>query len=70
MSAHAVSRQADLRSVQLVVHLPEEKPRQLLGHVAVHVVSVVVRCFGRVDVEPRTTAKVVVIVFALEAPAP
>lgn len=63
MAAHTVARDANPARIQLG-ECVENSLGQLLRHVGVHVIPVVVGGFGGVDVEARSGAEVVGIVFA------
>lgn len=58
VAAHAVTRDADAVAIKLRKGR-EERFRELVSDVAVHVVSLVVWCLGRVYVEASTGTKVV-----------
>lgn len=68
MSTHAVTGDTDAVGVQLG-ESTKDSLRQLLSDVAVHVVAVVIRGLGGIDVKPGTSAEVICIVLALNVEA-
>lgn len=68
MSTHAVTGDTDATRVQLR-ESSKDRLRQLLGDVAVHVVTVLVGSLGGVDVEAGAGAKVIRVVLALDVEA-
>lgn len=65
MATHAVTSNADPAAVQNL-EVREKCLRQLLRDVGVHVVALVVRRLGRIDVETGAAAEIIRIVFALD----
>lgn len=65
VSTHAVTGDADFVGVELR-ESSEDSLRQLRGDVAVHVIAIVVRGLGGVDVEAGTSSEVIRIVLALD----
>lgn len=68
MSTHAVASDTNAVGVQLRESV-KDSPRQLLGDVAVHVVAVVIRSLGGIDVESCAGTKVIRVILALDVEA-
>lgn len=68
MTTHAVAGDTDAVGVQLR-ESTKDGLRELLGDIAVHVVAVVVRRLGGIDVKPGTGAEIVCIILALNVEA-
>lgn len=68
MTTHAVARDADTGWVEFLER-GKHRPRQFLRYVAVHVVSLVVRGLGGIDVEAGSGAKVPRIILAFDVQA-
>lgn len=68
VSTHAVASDTDAVGVQLR-ESTKDSLRQLLGNVAVHVVAVVIRGLGGIDVETGSGAEVICIILALDVEA-
>lgn len=68
VSTHAVAGDTDAVGVQLR-ESTKDSLRQLLGDVAVHVVAVVIRGLGSIDVETGAGAKIICIILALNVEA-
>lgn len=65
MTAHAVARDADTGRVKLLEG-SKDRLGQLLGDIAVHLVSLVVRGLSRVDVEACAGTKVPRVVLSFD----
>lgn len=68
MTTHTVPSNADSASIQLRESL-EDNLWQFLGNIAVHIIALVVRGLGSIDVETSTRSKVISIVLALDVQA-
>lgn len=69
MSPHTMPRNADPARIQLF-KLREQRLRQLLCDIAVHLIPLAPRLPCRIDVEARTGPEVVAFVFAFDLQAP
>lgn len=69
MSPHTMPRNADPARIQLL-KLGEQRLRQLLRDIAVHLISLTPRLPRRIDVEARAGPEIVAFVFAFDLQAP
>jgi hypothetical protein len=68
VTTHAVTSNADSAAVKLL-EVREQSFWELLGDVGIHVVALIPRLLGRVDVETSTGSEIVRIVLALDLQA-